>query len=328
MVSSSTMAASAQIKGAGLSLFSEDELYDIHLASLDILWDYGIKIFSKEAQDIYESAGCVVEKNTNMVKIPVHIIEDAIRSCPGTLRLYGRDQENNILLDNKRVHFAYFSTTPKIIDPYSREIRDPVLRDIENAAKISDALDQIALCNRVAAPVDVEPGLDYIVNMSTFFKNNTKPLNFAASSPQQLRYMHRIASAVAGGEKKLKEKPLFITGGCAISPSTFPAETSNVYIEAARKGIPVKVVTMGMLGGTNTVNMASSIAHTNAEILAGIVLVQLVNKGNHVLYGTSNCSLDMKTGLATVGSPETALISCGMTKMAQYYKIPSYIAGG
>lgn len=328
MLSSTTTAAGMEICGAGLTLFSDAERYKIHLASLDILWTYGIKIVSKEAREIFEGAGCIVDHTTEIVKIPAHIVEDAIHSAPGNLHMYGRDPENDILLEDKRVHFAYFSTAPKVIDPYSREIRDPLLKDVEHAAKIADALDEVALCNRVAAPTDVPAGLDYIENMAVFFKNNTKPLNFAASTPEQFEFMYRMAVTVAGSEEDLKTKPLFLTGGCAISPLIFPAETCDVYIAAARKNVPVKIVTMGMLGGTNSVHMASGIAHTNAEILAGLTLVQLVNKGNPVLYGTSNCSLDMKTGLATVGSPETALISCGMTKMAQYYQLPSYIAGG
>jgi trimethylamine--corrinoid protein Co-methyltransferase len=38
--------------------------------------------------------------------------------------------------------------------------------------------------------------------------------------------------------------------------------------------------------------------------------------------------MDLKTTLASVGTPELALFSAAVAKMAQFYKIPSWVAGG
>jgi trimethylamine--corrinoid protein Co-methyltransferase len=55
-----------QISGFGLNMFSEDELYAIHCATLDVLQHTGIKIISKEAQDIYDGGGAIVDRKNNI----------------------------------------------------------------------------------------------------------------------------------------------------------------------------------------------------------------------------------------------------------------------
>lgn len=85
---------------------------------------------------------------------------------------------------------------------------------------------------------------------------------------------------------------------------------------------------MAMAGGTGPVTLAGTLVTINAEILTGVVLSQLVKKGAPVIYGSSTTNFDLRKATATVGSPELGLISAGVAKMAQYYNLPSFVAGG
>jgi trimethylamine--corrinoid protein Co-methyltransferase len=66
----------------------------------------------------------------------------------------------------------------------------------------------------------------------------------------------------------------------------------------------------------------------NAEVLAGIVLSQLTRKGSPVIYGSSTTIMDLKTTTAPVGAPELGMINAAVAKLAQYYLLPSWVAGG
>lgn len=46
-------AASSRIKGFGLNMFSEDELYDLHMATLEVLEKTGIKVYDAEARKYF-----------------------------------------------------------------------------------------------------------------------------------------------------------------------------------------------------------------------------------------------------------------------------------
>jgi trimethylamine--corrinoid protein Co-methyltransferase len=47
-----------------------------------------------------------------------------------------------------------------------------------------------------------------------------------------------------------------------------------------------------------------------------------------VIYGSSSTTLDMQQATAVVGVPEMAMISAGAAELANYYGLPSYVAGG
>jgi len=83
-----------------------------------------------------------------------------------------------------------------------------------------------------------------------------------------------------------------------------------------------------MAGSTAPVTLAGTLVIHNAEVLAGIVLGQLTNKGAPNLYGSSTTILDLRTAAVTVGCPELAMLGAGVAKLARYYNLPSYIAGG
>ena len=85
---------------------------------------------------------------------------------------------------------------------------------------------------------------------------------------------------------------------------------------------------MAMAGGTAPVTLAGTLVTHNAEILGGLTLAQLTCKGAPVIYGSSTTAMDLKLAQASVGTPECALISGAVARLARYYALPSYVAGG
>ena len=57
-------------------------------------------------------------------------------------------------------------------------------------------------------------------------------------------------------------------------------------------------------------------------------LGQLVNRGAPMVYGSSTSMMDMKTTLSSMGAPEMAMISAAAAKLAQFYRMPSWVGGG
>jgi trimethylamine--corrinoid protein Co-methyltransferase len=84
---------------------------------------------------------------------------------------------------------------------------------------------------------------------------------------------------------------------------------------------------MAMAGGTAPVNLAGVLVQTNAEILAGIVLAQLVHKGTPVIYASYSTAMDLRIGTSPLGSPETALIAASVAGLCRYYQLPCLVPG-
>jgi trimethylamine--corrinoid protein Co-methyltransferase len=85
---------------------------------------------------------------------------------------------------------------------------------------------------------------------------------------------------------------------------------------------------MAMAGATAPVSLAGTLVTHNAEILSGLTLSQIIRKGTPVIYGSSTTAMDLRFAQAAVGTPECALISGAVARLARYYALPSYVAGG
>ena len=77
--------------GVKLKLFSKDNLEAIDRATRDVLSYYGVQVSDDEARHIFEDAGCIVDYETNIVKIPDFVLNLALARAPKTFYIYGRD---------------------------------------------------------------------------------------------------------------------------------------------------------------------------------------------------------------------------------------------
>lgn len=326
-----TSAATNRVQGFGLNMFSTDELYQIHLASLQVLEKTGILVSSAKALKTFENAGCKVEYHDNeegLVKFPAYVIEECIASAPKKVVLYGRDEKKNVLLEDKRVHFTNFGEGVSIVDPYTGKLRDTLKQDCADTAKICDALDEIDIVLRAVAPHDMHPQLHPLHVTDACFNNTTKPIFIGGVHGDHAPYVMEMAAAVAGGKEKLKEKPPLAVNVCPTSPLQLTVHVCETIMACASYGIPVNYISMAMSGATSPVTLGGTLVTHNCEVLAGIALNQLTKKGAPVIYGSSTTMMDLKTTTAPVGSPEFAMINAAVAALAQYYKLPSWVAGG
>jgi len=56
--------------GFSLNIFSKDELYEIHLATLEVLAKTGLFVEGEEALDILDGGGASVDRKNKIVKFP------------------------------------------------------------------------------------------------------------------------------------------------------------------------------------------------------------------------------------------------------------------
>jgi trimethylamine--corrinoid protein Co-methyltransferase len=120
-------------RGLEFNVFTEDELNDIHCATLEVLRKTGVFVEDEAALDIFSSGGAKVDAKTKVVRIPPHLVEGAVRSAPEVVLLAGRNPENDILLEMNRVGFDCFGEAIQIIDAQTRKIREPKKADLADA---------------------------------------------------------------------------------------------------------------------------------------------------------------------------------------------------
>ena len=315
-------------QGLGLNSLTNDELFDIHLATLEVLEKTGLFIETEEALEVFDGAGAEVDRQKKIVKLPPYLVEDAIRSAPSKILLAGRDPNHDKVLEAGRVHFTNFSEGIEVVDPNDGQRRPPVKADLADAAKLVDYLDEIDVCEKAVGSSDVPPETISLHNAQAMLTNTTKHCCVGPGSGFLLKKLVRMAGTIVGGIKKFSERPILSFTTCPVSPLQLINECCDIIMEAARSGSVINILSMAMAGGTSPITLAGTLVTHNAEVLGGITLNQLTRKGAPVIYGSSTTAMDLQIGAASVGTPECAVISGAVARLARYYALPSYVAGG
>ncbi|HIZ76274.1 MAG TPA: trimethylamine methyltransferase family protein [Firmicutes bacterium] len=315
------------LSGFSLNVFSEEECERIHLATLELLETTGVFCESERAIEIFEAGGCRVDHEKKIVKIPAWLVEDSVRKAPPRVLMAGRDPKNDVVLESGRVNFLTFGQGIMVIDPYTGERRPSVKKDIADVARLVDALPNVDVIEDTLYASDKDERVAMLHNTEATLSNTTKHQSQGADSAHQAKLAIEMAAAIVGGKDKLKDRPIISGGGCPVSPLTLPEGNTEQLIEYASVGLPCNPLSMAMAGGSTPVTLAGTLTVHNAEILSYIVMIQLVNPGNPCTYGSSTTAMDLRRAIATVGCPELGMISAAVAKMAQFYKIPSFVAG-
>lgn len=316
--------------GLSANLLSSDELDAIHEATMRIMSMTGIKFYNEEALKILDEGGCEVDYAEQLARIPQYVVEEAIKSSPSSVLLAGRDPKHDCVLESSRVAFTNFGAGIKLYDPYSGELRLPTTQDVGWTAKVVDALDGVDVYSQAIVPRDdIATGNEDLVAANEFLNNTTKHCHHIdLGSGEAAKRFIRMGAAIAGGMENLKRRPVISALICPTSPLQMSAHGCDVIMEFARASVPINILSMALSGGTAPITLAGTLVDHNAEVLAGIVLAQLTNKGAPVIYGSSTTGFDMRCNTAPVGSPELGLINCAVGILADYYNLPSYTAGG
>ena len=314
--------------GFSLNIFNDDEVYDIHMASMEILEKTGVFVEDPEALEAFGNAGAVIDKEKKIAKIPAYLVEEAIQSAPSKIILCGRKPENDYVLEKNRVGFTNFGEGIKIFDMQTGELRETVKEDVVMTARMVDAMSEIDVYERAVGAHDVNPAVSPLHNAEAFLSNTTKHCFLGPISGYMVKKLAKMAAVVVGGEDKLRERPLLSFITCPVSPLRLVQDTCEIIMEGARSGLAVNILSMAMAGGSSPVNLAGTLVNHNAEILSGIVLSQLTVKGAPVIYGSSTTAMDLRFGAASVGSPECGMINAAVARLGNYYGLPTWVAGG
>ena len=317
-----------RLAGVSMRVLSQDGVDDIHLATLEVLGQAGVFVESDDALDVLADGGCRVDRATKMARIPPHVVEDAVRSAPPTLVLHGRDRARDVVVERGRGVFTSFGEGIFVIDPFSGERREPRKEDVAASAAAVDSLDELGICNRALGAHDVPQQVAALHTADAILRNTTKHVFLGPQNGFLAERIVGLQAAILGSADAVRERPLVTFTTCPVSPLKLARDCCEVILAAARSGVGINVVSMAMAGGSSPITLAGTLVVHNAEVLAGITLAQLAERGAPVIYGSVSTGMDLRLASASVGSPELALITAAVAQLAQHYRLPSFVAGG
>ena len=193
--------------GVRFEVFTEDELTDIHLGTLEVLERTGVYVEDEEARAVFAGAGAEVDAETGVVRIPPHLVEQAIRTAPSKVVLAGRNPKHDIVLEAGRVGFTNFGEGVLIVDPATGELRVPTKQDVADTAKVVDYLPNVDVYERAVAAHDVSQASAPLHQAEAWMTNTSKHGFMGSGNGYLSNKLLDMAAAIVGGATSFAPAP-------------------------------------------------------------------------------------------------------------------------
>jgi len=306
-----------------LNLFSPEDIQRLHEATLDVIETVGIRFPSLRAQEIWASHGAQVDAKTGIVKVPAHLIESALKKAPPAYNLGARDEKQDLPLDGKHVWVATDGCGVEIIDLYTNERRRSKLQDVEEIARVADALPEVGFHWVALSAQDKPAHTRGLHEIAAVWRNSTKHVQTESIyNVAEAKAAVEMATAVAGSKEALRKRPVLSLMQCTAPPLGHDGGSLDAALIGAEAGLPVGFMTMAACLTTGPATLAGNLVVGNAEVIAGTALIQLAYPGASVFYAAAQTASDLRNGAYTGGGPEDFLFGAANSILADFYNIP------
>jgi trimethylamine--corrinoid protein Co-methyltransferase len=172
-------------------------------------------------------------------------------------------------------------------------------------------------------PTDVPPETRHLDALDALVRLTDKPFHAYSLGRDRIRDGIEIARIARGidHETMAREPSLFSIVNTS-SPLRLDGPMIEGVIEMARMGQPVAITPFTLSGAMSPVTLAGALAQQNAEALAGIAFVQMVQPGTPVIYGAFTSNVDMRSGAPAFGTPEYTRAAFASGQLARRYGLP------
>ncbi|MEL7566256.1 MAG: trimethylamine methyltransferase family protein [Dehalobacterium sp.] len=312
-----------QFNASKFRYLAEEQMQEIHSASLSILEDIGALVHHEEAIALLKKAGANVE-NGNRVYLPSSLVEWAIRTAPSRICVYDRNGRPAMFLEGYNSYFGTGSDCPSILDTFTGEKRRFLYQDVEHAVTLVDYLSHIDFVMSMGLISDVNKETSYQHEYAIMLRNTTKPQTITAADKESLDDIAEMAAAAVGGREILSRKPIFVLYDEPSSPLQHSDTALEKLLYMAEHRYPTNYAPGMMAGATGPITLSGVVAQANAECLTGLVIHQLKNPGAPFVFGAGVSPMDLVSMQPTYSAPEAMMGQAAICEMARYYHLPSW----
>ncbi|HUU43403.1 MAG TPA: trimethylamine methyltransferase family protein, partial [Planctomycetota bacterium] len=309
-------------------VLSDEQVARVHAKSLEILDRVGVVVPHEEVLSRFADAGATVDREKQLVRIPAALVERSLATCAKTFTLFGRDVSKKAEFGVGKRSYNSIAGEAHWVENPGEDRRFATLEDVRAAARLADALDGITIPGAMSDPHEIPAACRCVEVAVEMLRCTTKPVTFWYHDRASARYLNELIIALRGDERRAAEQPPWYPFLEPISPLRFAFNGVDLLFETAKLNLPVPIGPMAQTGLSAPGTLAGTMAQENAEILAGVVITQLVRPGMPVCYGGICHAFDMRTTQMIFSGPEQAIFGVAMTQMGKHYGLPVYINVG
>lgn len=300
-----------------LTLLSEWQIAQVHDFSLRLLETVGVRVDSAPARQLLIRAGGRVPGDERRLCLPRELVEWALQVAPRQVEVYNRRGEFAFRLPGP-ARFGIGVTALYYQDPLTDAVTPFTRRHMAAMVRLGSALPSFDVISTVGIVQDVPANVADLYAVLDMVANTTKPLVILVSDETAFRPVLDLLEHLHGD---LSARPFVLPYFNPISPLVINQGTVDKMQATIERGLPFIYSNYGMAGASTPITPAGALSQLNAELLAGLVLSQLMKEGTPVILGSLPAYFDMK-GMGSFYDVQSYLIDLACAEMMAHYGLP------
>jgi len=301
-----------------LQLMTDGDVAMMHEKCLHVLTHKGVSVEYPKALEILDKAGAQVDHSSQMVRFPRDIIESALQSAPKSFTVMGSDPQYDFELPHPAGSY-YTCTCVQSMRYHDPETNQFVEVTSERLAEWIQLASRLEHTHKIAiqTATDVPQETADVHSLNILLQNTDKPLMVLPYCLETVEYQFELMLARAGGAEALRQRPMVYMYPTSLSPLKFKPMDMEEMIQSCRYGVPLVANSLGISGGTAPMTIAGTALLAGVEIMAMLVMAQLMAPGIPVIPSIYTTSMEMASGNALLNNAESML---GRATAGQFIK--------
>jgi trimethylamine--corrinoid protein Co-methyltransferase len=207
----------------------------------------------------------------------------------------------------------------------TREERPSRKSDLEAQTRVADWLPSIGFIWPTISAQDYGR-TSQLHEIDAAYNNSVKHFQGMVMGDEAARFAVEMATVVAGSREALRARPLLSNLVCSIAPLAQDHAGLEAALVMAEAGLPVGFLSMPTLGTTAPTTSAGAFVVGDAEVISGIVLLQLAFPGTPVFHSIMKAHADPRTGNYVGYSLDSGVARYAPVEIAHRWGVPSLAA--
>jgi trimethylamine--corrinoid protein Co-methyltransferase len=301
-----------------LTVLDPEQVQKIHGDSLQILASVGVRVASPRArQALARAAGSAMASESDRVRIGRDLVAWALEVAPRSVQLYNRHGEGAFDLPGP-ARFGMGVTSLYYQDPETEKVTRFTRQHMARLVRLGQSLPSFDVISTLGIVQDVPAEVSDLYATLEMVANTTKPLVLLVSADEAFPAVLDLLEHLRGD---LAARPFVMPYLNPITPLVINQGTSDKMFTCAERGLPFIYSNYGMAGASMPITPAGSLVLLNAELLAGLVLSQLIREGTPIVLGSLPAFFDMR-GMGSFYDPQSYLMDLACAEMMAHYGLP------
>lgn len=294
-----------------------DQLNIIHSKTVEILERLGVDFHLPEASEWLKNKGFTIDGTR--VFITERQLMAALETTPDHFVLNAVTSDKKVPIGRNDFVLAPTSGATSLITAQG-ERRSATFADYLDFLKLNHTSDVLNVMSPlIVQPVDLPSDTGHIDIMIKALTMSDKPCLATAHDPMTAKDSLAILAHCKGSPENLASDYHAVFSFNVLSPLGYASDQIEAMMMVAKAKQPLAITNMAMGGTTAPIKPEHAVIMGNAEILAGIVLIQSITPGLPVIYGSTSCISDPVGMIAALGAPETLQIQRCAMDLASHY---------